>query len=249
MNYIVLGSRDVRVTTFDGREVAAEVVAQDFASGIAIVRAAGGGFQALPVADGSSPLAVGDDAFIVASVGDAARRASSGGITALEHFDANWEYTLERAILSSAMNPGLAGGPLVDRHGRVAGVVSLNMNDIGRFSLAIPIEHYAGHREELLRHGRRVTRPSRAWIGLFCYLLHGRVVVGGLLDGGPAAAAGLAPGDLVLAVGDQAVRTRRELYERLWDHRAGEEVRLRVYRDGGPTTVLVRSVDVDEFFA
>ena len=83
VNYIVLGARDVRVTTFDGREIPGEVAAQDSASGIALVQAVGDDFPAVPVADGSTPLAVGDDAFIVASVGDAARRASSGGVIAL----------------------------------------------------------------------------------------------------------------------------------------------------------------------
>jgi S1-C subfamily serine protease len=122
----------------------------------------------------------------VTPAGARARAASPS----LDPFDANWEYTLERAIFTSAMNPGLGGGPLIDRRGRVAGVVSLNLNEIGRFSLAIPIAHYRDHRDELLRYGRRTTRPSRAWLGLYCYLLRGHVVVAGLLPGGPAEAAG-----------------------------------------------------------
>jgi S1-C subfamily serine protease len=249
VNYIVLGGRDVRVTLFDGRELAGEVVAQDFATGIALVQIPGDDFPALPVAaDDDAALAVGDEVFIVASVGDAGRRASSGGITALDPFDANWEYTLERAIFTSAMNPGLGGGPLIDRRGRVAGVVSLNLNEIGRFSLAIPIAAYRDHRDELLRHGRRTTRPSRAWLGLYCYLLRGHVVVAGLLPGGPAEAAGLAQGDVVIAVGDSEVRSRREFYERLWDHRAGDEVRLQIFRDESVRTVTVTSANVEEFF-
>ena len=47
-----------------------------------------------------------------------ARRASSnGGVSSLGPFDANWEYALERAILTTAMNPGLGGGPLLDMLG------------------------------------------------------------------------------------------------------------------------------------
>jgi S1-C subfamily serine protease len=249
VNYIVLGGHEVRVTLFDGRELAGEVVAQDFASGMALVQAAGDDFPSLPVAvDDDAALAVGDEVFIVASVGDAGRRASSGGITSLDPFDANWEYTLERAIFTSAMNPGLGGGPLIDRRGRIAGVVSLNLNEIGRFSLAIPIAHYRDHRDELLRYGRRTTRPSRAWLGLYCYLLRGHVVVAGLLPGGPAEVAGLAQGDIVLTVGDSEVRSRREFYERLWDHRAGDEVRLQIFRDEGVRTITVASANVEEFF-
>jgi S1-C subfamily serine protease len=248
VNYIVLGGRDVRVTLFDGRELAGEVVAQDFASGIALVQVVGEDFMALPIVD-SPALAVGDEVFIVASVGDAGRRASSGGVTSLEAFDANWEYTLETAIYASAMNPGLGGGPLLDCRGRVAGVVSLNLNEIGRFALAIPIAHYRDHRDELLRFGRRTTRPSRAWLGLYCYTLRSHVVIAGLLPGGPAEAAGLAQGDVVLAVDDGKVQTRREFYERLWAHRAGDAIALRVFRDERVHTIEVASANVEEFFA
>lgn len=248
VNYVVLGGHDVRVTLFDGRELTGEVVAQDFASGIALVQLPGDDFPAVPVA-GEESIAVGDEVFIVASVGDAGRRASSGGVTSLEGFDANWEYTLDRAIFTSAMNPGLGGGPLLDRHGRVAGVVSLNLNEIGRFALAIPIAHYRDHRDELLRFGRRTTRPSRAWLGLYCYMLRGHVVIAGILPGGPAEAAGLAQGDIVLAVDDARVQTRREFYERLWEHRAGDDVRLQVFRDESISTMRVASGDVEEFFA
>src|SRR6185369_345134 len=67
VNYIVLGGRDVRVTAFDGRELAGEVVAQDFASGIALVQVNGDDFPTLPVVE-QPVLEVGDEVFIVASV-------------------------------------------------------------------------------------------------------------------------------------------------------------------------------------
>ncbi len=249
VNYVVLGGHDVRVTLFDGRELPGEVVAQDFASGIALVQVAGDDdHPVLAVAGGEGP-AVGEDVFIVASVGEAGRRASSGGVMAVDGFDANWEYTLERAIFSTAMNPGLGGGPLLDCAGRVAGVVSLNLNEIGRFSLAIPIEHYREHRDELLRFGRRTSRPSRAWLGLYCYTLRNHVVIAGLLPGGPAEASGLAQGDVVLAVDDRKVQSRREFYERLWAHRAGEQVVLQVFRDGSVEAIEVATGNVEEFFA
>jgi len=247
VNYVVLGGREVRVTTFDGRELTGEVAAQDFASGIALVRVAGSDAPALPTA-ADDPPAVGDEVFIVASVGDASRRASSGSITSLAAFDANWEYILDRALYSTAMNPGLGGGPLLDRCGRVLGVVSLNLNEIGRFSLAIPIDHYREHRDELLRHGRRTSRPSRAWLGLFCYTLRNHVVIAGLLPGAPAAASGLAQGDIVLAVDHRPVQTRGEFYEALWSHRAGDEVQLQVYRDEQVRTCRVSAGDAEDFF-
>ena len=152
-------------------------------------------------------------------------------------------------LFTTAMNPGLGGGPLIDVRGRLVGVVSLNLNEIGRFSLSIPIECYRDHREELLRYGRRPSRASRAWLGLYCYTLRSHVVIAGLLSGAPGEQAGLAQGDVVLAIDDQEVASRRELYDRLWLHRAGEPVVLRVYRNGEMLSVEVTSGDVEDFFA
>ena len=43
---------------------------------------------------------------------------------------------------------------MFDMKGRMIGVVSLNLGEVGKFSLAIPVDHYLDHRDELLRHGR-----------------------------------------------------------------------------------------------
>ena len=248
VNYVVLGAPTAQVTLVDGRELLGEVIAQDFATGVALLKVPAVGLPAMTLRN-EPEIAVGDDVFILASVGDGGRRAGSGAVTSVAPFDANWEYTLERAIYTTAMNPGLGGGPLVDTNGRLVGIVSLNLNEIGRFSLAIPIENYRDHRDELLRFGRRPSRPSRAWLGLYCYTLRSHVVIAGLLPGAPAEQSGLTQGDVILALDDVEVSTRRELYDRLWTHRPGERISLRVYRNSEVVGVEVTSGDVEEFFA
>jgi len=126
--------------------------------------------------------------------------------------------------------------------------VSLNLNEIGRFSLSIPIECYRDHRDELLRYGRRPSRPSRAWLGIFCYAVKDHVVIAGLLPGGPGEQAGLKAGDVILAVDGQDVGDRRSLYRLLWTHRPGEAVTLKIFRGREMQTVTVASGDVEEFF-
>jgi S1-C subfamily serine protease len=246
VNYVVLGAEQVRVTLLDRRDFMAEVVAQDFASGLALVRI-GEGVPALPLRP-SNGVALGDDIFIVASVGEGNVRLSNGAVSYLGPFDANWEYVLERAIMATAMNPGLGGGPLLDTRGAVIGLVSLNLNEIGRFSLSIPVDYYLDGRDAFLT-GRRPATGTRAWLGIFCYAVKDHVVIAGLLPGGPGEQAGLKPGDVVLALDGQDVADRRSLYRLLWTHRPGEPVTLKVFRGRELRVVTVASGDVEEFFA
>jgi S1-C subfamily serine protease len=247
VHYVVLGAERLTVTLADQRVHEAELVGRDFASGLAVLRIREEKLPALPVGDSRS-LKLGQEVFIVASVGDGGVRVASGAITNLGPFDANWEYILERAIMTTAMNPGLGGGPLLDTLGRVVGIVSLNLQEIGRFSLAIPAEHYLDERDALLA-GQRPTHGTRAWLGIFCYAMKDHVVIAGLLPGGPGEEAGLKQGDVILAVDGQDVADRRSLYRLLWAHRPGEQVTLKIFRGKEARLVTVASGDAEEFFA
>ena len=248
VNYIVLGARTVEVTLLDDTTTEGKVVAQDFASGLAVVE-----ISATPLAvlklHPSTDLRVGQEIFIVSAAGENKRRANNGAITSVGPFDAYWEYSLERAITTTAMNPGLGGAPLLDTMGRVAGIVSLDLGEVGRFTLAIPADPYLEHRDELLRHGRRVTRPSRAWVGFYCYTFREHVVIAGVLPGAPGEQAGLKAGDVVLAVNGERISGPHELYNILWKYRAGELIQFRVFRNNQVTQVAVPSADAEAFFA
>src|SRR5574342_98914 len=166
VNYVVIGGRRITATLPDGRRFPAEIVAQDFEAGIAALSIP---VQDLPAAapGDSRRLVAGQEVFILASAGPTERRVSSGVITDLGPFDAYWEYLLESAIQTSAVNPGFGGGPLFDIRGRVVGITSLNLGQVGRLSLAIPIHLYTEHRDDLLRFGRVRGRKRRAWVGFY----------------------------------------------------------------------------------
>jgi len=248
VNYVVLGARSVEVSLLDETSVAGKIVAQDFATGIAVIEVAAGSLSALSLRR-SGELQVGQEIFIVGAATENKRRANSGAITSLAPFDAYWEYRLERAITTTAMNPGLGGAPLLDMLGRIIGIVSLDLSEVGRFTLAIPVDHYIEHRDELLRHGRRVTRPARAWVGFYCYTFREHVVIAGVLPGAPADQAGLKAGDVVLAVDGQSVTGRHQLYSYLWSHRPGELITFRVFRNNQVKQLAVPSGNAEEFFA
>lgn len=246
--YVVLGAGRITVTDVHGNEFEAEAIVQDFATGLAVLSVRAAVLPAIQRGD-SSKCKPGDDVFTVASLGGPERRAASGFISSVEPFDAYWEYLLERALWASCPNPGLGGAPLCDSSGGLCGIISLNLGGVGRASVSVPAEHWYDHVEELLRHGRRVSRAGRAWVGMFCYAADERPVVAGLIPGSPGAEGGLVIGDVILRLDEQQLHGRAALYEELWRRRPGDIVALKVLRSGSVADVVVRTGDAEEFFA
>src|SRR6185503_15305421 len=247
VNYVVMGASTIEVAPLKGRRTKAEVVAQDFDIGLALVRTKRQGFAPVQLATSRAPER-GDSVIAIASSGVPEVRVSGGFVTYLGEFEAYWEYLLDRGIVSSASNPGFGGGALFTLGGRAAGILYLNLNEIARSSLAIPADFYCDHAEELLRYGQVVSRPKRAWLGMFAESLEEGVIVAGIVPGGPGDKGGLKEGDLIVSLDAQEVGSRRELYMSLWRHEPGERLTLEVMRDNAVRRLEVTGGDRAEFF-
>jgi len=247
VNYVVMGGRKVEVTFDRGRVQRAEIVAQDFDVGLALLRIKRQGLPAVDLVP-SERLGLGTPVFNAAATGPRERRVAGGLVTHLGEFEAYWEYLLERGVVTSAPNPGFGGGALFTLGGKMAGVVYLNLNEITRNSLAIPSECYETRRDELLRYGRVVSRPQRAWLGVFAHPIEEGVVVAGLVPNGPGARSGVQEGDVIVGLDSQEVPTRKDLYVTLWRHGPGEKISLEVLRDNELRVVNVVGGDRAEFY-
>src|SRR5919106_1409330 len=168
VNFVVMGAQTVHVSFLKGRRTKGEVIAQDFETGLALVRVKRQGLRVAALAP-TQELERGSSVVAVGSTATQERRVAGGLITYLGEFEAYWEYLLDRGIVSSAANPGYGGGGLFTLTGRLLGLLHLNLNEIARNSLAIPIDFYHAHERELLRYGRVVSRPRRAWLGVFAH--------------------------------------------------------------------------------
>src|SRR5687767_14005926 len=247
VNYVVMGAQTVEVSFVKGRRVKAEVVAQDFEIGVAVVRVKKQGLTVAPLG-ADVTLERGDPVIALASTAPQERRVSGGVVTYLGEFEAYWEYLLDRGIVSSANNPGFGGGGLFTMSGAMVGVLSLNLNEIARSSLAIPVDFYQTHERELLRYGRIVSRPRRAWLGVFAHALEEGVVVAGIVPDGPGDKGGLQEGDVIMSLNAEEVGSRKELYLSLWRHEPGERLTLEVMRDNKLRRLVVTSGDRADFF-
>jgi S1-C subfamily serine protease len=247
VNYVVLGAREVTVTLLDQQEYTGQVLKHDFRSGLGLVRITATGLPTLTPSR-TNDLHVGDDVFLIASIGAGQARLSNGNVSYIGPFDANWEYVIDRGLMTTAMNPGLGGGPLLNSLGQVLGVVSLNLNEIGRFSFAIPSDYYLDARDAFLA-GGATGMGTRAWLGVFCYALNNHVVVAGVLPGGPGDTGGIRAGDVILGIDDREVPDRATLYRYLASRHPGDDVALRIYRGSRAQTVKVSAGDVVAFFS
>jgi serine protease Do len=247
VNYVVMGGQRLSVAFQKGRSAKAEVVAQDFEVGLALIKVNRQGLVAAEVGTGDV-VERSDEVILLGAKQPQERCATGGFVTYVGEFEAYWEYMLDRAIISNAPNPGYGGGGLFTTGGRLAGTVSLNLNEISRSSLAIPTDFYRNHRDEMMRYGRVVSRPRRAWLGVFAQVIEEGVVVAGVVPDGPGDRGGLQEGDVIVSLNAEEVGSRRDLYMSLWRHEPGEALTFEVMRDKKMRRFEVKGGDRAHFY-
>ena len=246
IGYLVTEATNVRLRTRDGRTVEAHPIAVDFPTGLGLVQ---------PLGDlGVAPMPRGSVTSL--SPGDAVTAISHGGrshalaarVVAKNEFAGYWEYLLDEALFTAPLHPAWSGAALVDTRGRLVGIGSLFVQqvidgDTTRGNMFVPVEIVEPVLPDLLRQGRRDAAP-RPWLGVYLGDEDGRVVVQDVAPGGPAATAGLKPGDQITAIAEQPVVQVAHAWRVLWRQgAAGVTVPMTVVRDGQARRVPVDSVD------
>jgi S1-C subfamily serine protease len=245
-HYLVLGASEIEVVGCDGRPRGVARKTLDHDSGLALLCTEGSELR--PVAFAAAPIQAGLPVFLLTCTGEQERKGATGHVTAVAPFEAFWEYMLDGAIMTTVVNPGLAGAPLFDREARLLGVVSLGLASVGRYSLAIPAELYLRDQDGFEQDAPGSAREPRAWIGFYPQVRDEGVVVTGLVPDGPADRAGLLRGDLVLSVDGTPVSSLRELYGEIRKKQPGQAVGLHVLRDSSLQTCEIAAGNRCEFY-
>ena len=250
VHYMLLGANSVIVTLVNGDQLPAKIIAKDYHTGLGLLKIEGSNYPRLEVVSAENCMP-GQEVFSVASLGGEKRCADTGMITYTGPFDAVWEFVLDRClcVTASSLNIGLSGGPVCNSRGEVIGVSYLNFADMGRVILAIPGECVLQTRDELIKFGKRVTAPSKAWIGVISYTVREHVVIAGVMPGSPGDKAGIQQGDLVITVDGHDINERRELYQSLRDHDPGGNVTIKVLRNNRVLNIEIPVVRAEDYFA
>lgn len=232
VGYLILEAATVSVYGPDGRPVPAAVVGYDHETGFGLVRTALP-LEVKPLALGhSATLKVGDTVLAVARLGPTPLMPQM--VVDRRDFAGNWEYLLENALFTSPPLPGFGGAALIGVDGTLLGVGSLFVQDAaaGREPLPgnmfIPVDLLKPILADLLTDGRR-SGPAQPWLGLYTGEAGGRVVVARVVAGGPAEAAGLKPGDIIMGVGGKSVQDMVDFMRKVRTQgKAGDDIPIDV---------------------
>src|SRR5688572_28083153 len=163
-HYLVMGASRLEVARLDGRPREVERSVVDHESGLAVLFLSGPPLPSPPTGAGAAP---GTPVFMLTCTAERERKGTTGHVMRVGPFEAFWEYMLDGAIMTTAINPGLAGALLFDSDGRLLGIVSLSLSAVGRYSLAIPIALYASRRGYLEGDEERREGPGPAWARIY----------------------------------------------------------------------------------
>ncbi|HEY2733993.1 MAG TPA: trypsin-like peptidase domain-containing protein [Polyangiales bacterium] len=256
-SHVVHHAQAVIATFVDGSEAEGRVVGDDPASDLALVRVQADASPHAPLSIGTKPrpgqlaIAIGKPLGFDATV-------STGVVSALGRSLAGPSGKLIDDVIqhTAPLNPGNSGGPLVGSQGRVLGINSAMAGRSQAIGFAIPVETAAWVVAELLSRGR--VRRARLGVAVHTRPTPPRLAeqlaapqrtcieVAAISAGGPAAAAGLRAGDIIVEVAKRHVASAGALHRALRPVAPGDRIALRVWRDHALRTIEITTQEMHE---
>ena len=239
-NHVVEGADEIEVILNDSRRTKAKVIGTDPDTDLAILKIE---LDKLPVIvlGNSDALAVGDHVLAIGNPFGVGQTVTGGIVSALGRNQLGIN-TFENFIQTdAAINPGNSGGALVDVNGHLMGINTAIYSRSGGsmgIGFAVPVSTAKMVLDSIVRDGQ----VSRGWIGVepndlspelaetFGVKAASGVIITGVLQNGPAAQAGIRPGDVITAVAGKTVASVSELLSHVAALKPGVPARFSLLR-------------------
>lgn len=255
-HHVVDGANEITVQLDDGTKYDATLVGSDSITDLAVLKIEASGLIPMEIGD-SDKMVVGDS---VVAIGTPAGIEFAGTVTdgIISAINRDVEITNERGTVvktmtlmqtNAAINPGNSGGPLINDKGEVIGINTLKLTSTYEgIGFSIPINSAVKIFNQLISYGKVseydnsfVTGNGAIGITQYAEVSKQEAQYYGIPEGiiiiqiqntSSAMSAGLRRGDIIIGFCGDKVTTVDELNRLKSKYRAGDEVTLRIYRDG-----------------
>ena len=252
-NHVIEGADEIEVILNDTRKAKAKVIGTDPDTDLAILKIDLDKLPAIVLGD-SDTLQVGDPVLAIGNPFGVGQTVTGGIVSALGRNQLGIN-TFENFIQTdAAINPGNSGGALVDVNGNLMGINTAIYSRSGGsmgIGFAIPVSTAKQVLDGIVKDGQ----VTRGWIGVEPQDLNpelaqtfnikpdavknGGVIITGVLQNGPAAQAGVQPGDVITAVKGKAVGNVSQLLTAVAALKPGTPAPLTVIRAGSQSEIPV----------
>jgi len=251
-HHVVADADEIIVALRDGREARASVIGSDPDTDLAVLQVKLDKLPVITLRDSGS-LRIGDVVLAIGNPFGVGQTVTIGIVSAVGRSELGINTFEDFIQTDAAINPGNSGGALVDATGHLVGVNSAIFSQSGGYpgiGFAIPTRITQQVLRDILANGHVI----RGWLGIEPQALtpelaaalgiparqngaRDGVVVSGLVRNGPSHAAGILPGDVIVAIGNKTITAPRELIDSVAALKPGTKITLRAFRRDQEFTV------------
>src|SRR6202158_4013173 len=250
-NHVIEGATDVKVTLSNKRQMQAKVVGTDPKTDVAVLKLQGSDYPAITIGD-SSKVQVGDYALAVGDPFGVGQTVTMGIVSAMNRGNLGIEDYEDFIQTDAPINPGNSGGALINDRGELVGIntaiLSHGSGGNEGIGFAIPVNLARQVMNQLLDHGK----VTRGYLGVVVQPISPDLakalgqsepkgaLVGDVSAKGPAQAAGVERGDIILELNGKSVNDANELRNTVSMMQPGETVRVKISRNGSMRDLSVK---------
>ncbi len=246
-NHVTAGADQIIVALKDGRETLARVIGSDPETDLAVLKIDLPDLPAITLGR-SDTIRIGDVVLAIGNPFGVGQTVTMGIISATGRNQLGLNTYEDFIQTDAAINPGNSGGALVDAQGNLLGINTAIFSRSGGsqgIGFAIPVKLAIDVMRSIVEKGQVV----RGWLGLevqaltpelaesFGLLDSPGILVAGVYREGPAAKAGLQPGDIILKIAQEDALDGRTSMNQVALMMPGHDIQLDILRNGKPRTL------------
>jgi serine protease Do len=248
-NHVIQGADEIKVTLYDKREFTGKIVGTDAMTDIGVIKIEADDLPTIRMGD-SSKLRVGDAVLAIGTPYGLSQTVTRGIVSAVGRANVGIADYEDFIQTDAAINPGNSGGALVNVRGELVGINTAIFSTSGGYQgigFAVPTSMAKSVMESLMTKGKVI----RGWLGVTIQSLTPElaqqfnmkedkgVLVGDVVEGGPAEKAGVQRGDVITEFDGKKIEEPYQLRNMVANTAPGEEAKLTIIRENKTITKTV----------